>query len=266
MPKKDKKNAGGKGKRAPGKPVKKKRRRLTKRERILILSGAFAALLLAVIVFLHGYFRVRTVRVEGNTRYTDEEIREMVLTGGWKDNTLAYRLMYGAKGITDLPFIERVDVDVLSHDTVRLIVYEKALAGYIEYLGQYMYFDREGIVVESGKERLEGVPQVMGLRFGYVVLYDRLPVENENVFGLILSITQLLDKYHLSADRIFFDAGYRIFLYFDDIEAELGTSEYIDEKIEQLVHILPELEGRRGILRMKDYTPATRGITFEERK
>ena len=257
------------GKRVKKKHGKKSRagKRIVAGKR-LILPIAAALLLVAagiavwVIVSRH---TVRTVSVDGNTRYTDEEITDMVVNNLFTGNTLYLSRYYKDRPITDVPFIERMDVIVTAPDAVRINVYEKALAGYIEYLGQYMYFDREGIVVEASKERFEGVPQVLGLDFGYVVLYERLPVENEEVFNHVLSITKQLEKYELSADRIFFDANYRTYLYFGAVEAELGDSSYIDEKLEQLVHILPDLEGKRGILRMKDYTPQSRGITFEER-
>lgn len=259
--------AGGKrherkrgGKHRAGKRIAAGRRLIVPLAAVLILVIAGIAL----AVFL-GRHTVRTVQVDGNTRYTDDEITDMVVNSLLTRNTLYLSHYYRDRSVTDVPFIERMDVTVTAPDAIRINVYEKALAGYIEYLGQYMYFDREGIIVEASRERFEGVPQVLGLDFGYVVLYERLPVENEDVFNLVLGITKQLEKYALSADRIFFDANYRTYLYFGAVEAELGDSSYIDEKLEQLVHILPDLEGKHGILRMKDYTPQSRGITFEER-
>ncbi|MBR0093166.1 MAG: cell division protein FtsQ/DivIB [Lachnospiraceae bacterium] len=225
---------------------------------LLLMLGSLTA-----FVFLH--YRVENIRVDGNVRYTDEEIKDMVMKDYLSENTLYLQLRYGNRPVVNVPYLERIDVTTPDANTVRLIVYEKALAGYIEYLGQKMYFDREGVVVGAGTEEIAGVPQVLGLTFDYVVLYEPLPISNEQVFQQVLNITQLLEKYRLTADKIFFDTNYNIYLYFDGVEAELGEAVHIDEKLEQLVHILPELEGKRGILRMKDYTPSSRGITFEER-
>ena len=248
----------------------RKKKRTGRAEHIRFPLKPFLILLSVIAVtallywFLVVRYTVRTVRVDGSTRYTDEELSGMVINDFLSRNTLYLRHKY-KNGITDIPFIEKVDVRVTGDDAVWLIVYEKSTAGFIEYLGQYMYFDREGIVVEASKERAQGVPQVLGLDFEYVVVNEPLPVGNDTVFQLILNITQLLEKYGLQADRIFFDASYRVYLYFGGVEAELGDSSYIDEKLEQLVHILPSLEDKRGILRMKDYTPVTKNITFEER-
>jgi cell division protein FtsQ len=173
---------------------------------------------------------------------------------------------YRNKSIRDIPFIEKMDVDIVAPDTVKINVYEKAIAGYITYLGRYMYFDRDGIVVESSLEASDDVPQVMGLTFNYVIVHERLPIENEEIFEEILDITQLLSKYELNANKIFFDSEYNVYLYFDGIEVSIGTKDFIDEKIIQLQYILPNLEGKTGILELKDYNEDTKNITFEEKK
>ena len=56
-----------------------------------------------------------------------------------------------------------------------------------------------------------------------------------------------------------------VYLYFGGVEVSLGTREFIDEKIIQLQYILPELEGKNGILEMKDFNDGTKNVTFEEK-
>ena len=75
-----------------------------------------------------------------------------------------------------------MSVRVDSPDSITIRVYEKSVAGYVEYMGRYMYFDRDGIVVESSETRTEGIPQVTGIRFDHVVLYEALPVKNTDIF------------------------------------------------------------------------------------
>ena len=116
----------------------------------------------------------------------------------------------------------------------------------MEYLDRYLYFDKDGIVVESSPEKTKGIPMVTGLTFDHVVLYQALPVENPEIFSEILSITQLVNKYNLIVDRIFF-----------------GNSGNLEEKVMELQYILPELTGKSGTLRMENYTEATKTITFE---
>jgi len=222
---------------------------------IFILGGAAAYL-------VFGY-HVTKVKVEGNLHYTEKEIEAMVLKGNWMDNSILLSLQYRNKSIEGVPFIESMDVEVESKNTIKIAVYEKALAGCVNYLGQYMYFDREGIVVEVSGEVTEGVPEVTGLDFTSVMLHEPLPVEDTEVFSNILSISQLLDKYEIAADKIHFDNSMEVTLYYDEVRVKIGDDRNLDEKIMQLPGILEELTGKKGVLWMDDYTQDTQTVTFE---
>ena len=236
------------------------------------LSGALIALaILAVlavsgvlgIMYVRDNYTVTNVYVTGATHYTDSEIIDMVMTGPLDHNSLYLAMRYRDRSIEGVPFIEKMDVTILSRDTVRINVYEKAVAGYIRYLGRCLYFDRDGIIVESSLLETPGIPQVMGLSFDHVVLYERLPVDNSAVFTEILDVTKLLAKYDLTVDRIFFDSDYDLYLYFGDVEVVIGSGDDLDEKIIRLRYILPDLEGRSGLLDLHDYDGSGADITFE---
>ena len=224
-----------------------------------------AAVLLAcagMTLILVGY-RVTNVEVVGNSHYTEQEITDMVLKGNVFDNSLLLNIKYRNKSIEDIPFVEKMDVEVKSNDTIRIMVYEKKLAGCISYLGNYMYFDREGIVVESSPQITEGVPEITGLRFNHVLLYEQLPVERSEIFQEILELTQLLDKYEIIADKIYFDTDNNVTLYFGDARVLIGSKSHIDEKIMQLSVIVPSIQGKAGVLDMREYETGTTTLTFE---
>lgn len=227
-----------------------------------VIAGVLLALGIGAAQVLQHY-RVTTVYVEGNVHYTNEEIMDMVMEGELGDNSLYLALKYKNKGVDHVPFVQTMDVEILSPDTIKIIVYEKAIAGYIEHLGRYMYFDKDGIVVESSMERTAGIPQVTGLTFSHVIMYEKLPVENPEVFGDILDITQLMNKYEIHADKIRFDSAMHKTLYFGQARVSLGSNDNIGEKIMKLKAILPELEGKKGLLRMDNYSEEVQNITFE---
>ena len=156
-----------------------------------------------------------------------------------------------------------MDVEVIGADSIRIMVYEKTLAGCVSYIGNYMYFDREGIVVESSAELTDGVPEITGLHFDYVRLYEKLPVEKEEVFQQILNLTQLLGKYEINADKIYFDHDMNVTLYFGQARVRIGGAENIDEKIMQLSVMVPAIEGKSGVLDMSDFDENTKSLTFE---
>ena len=235
------------------------------KKRTVLLIGII--LLLAALgaagAWALSFYKVTTVYVEGNVHYTNEEIMSMVMDGTLGDNSLYLSLKYKKKGIDTIPFIQKMDVRILAPDTIKITVYEKALAGYIEYLGRYMYFDKDGIIVESSQQRTAGIPQVTGLKFGYVIMHEKLPVENPEIFADILDITQLLNKYDIQADKIQFDRSMQKTLYFGEARVSLGTNDNIGEKIMKLKAILPELSGKKGLLRMDNYSEEVQNITFE---
>ena len=226
---------------------------------IILLAG----LLGAGVFHIFTNYKVTTVYVEGNIHYTNEEIMDMVMGGRYGDNSLLLSLKYKDRSIEGVPFVEKMDVSVLDPNTIRIEVYEKALAGYVEDLEKYMYFDKDGIVVESSSEKTAGVPMVTGLKFDHVILHEPLPVEDAGIFRSILNITQLVNKYNLSVDRIYFGSDNALTLYFGEVKASLGTGENLDEKIMALQYMLPEIQGRSGTIGMENYTEETKNISFE---
>lgn len=147
-----------------------------------------------------------------------------------------------------------MDVSILSPDTIKITVYEKALAGYVAYMDSFMYFDKDGYVVESSKIKTEGVPQITGLQFASCTLGQKLPVEQEGIFSSIMDLTKLLSKYELLPDRIYFRDYTEITLYFADVRVALGTGNNLEEKLTVLPTFLQGLEGQRGFYGWKIMT------------
>lgn len=252
------------GKRKGG---QKEKVRFGRGKRTLILSAVFLfilAVLIAGYIYIIQNYTVTTVYVDGNVHYTNEEIMDMVMGGRFGNNSLFLSLKYKDKGMENIPFIQAMDVTIEAKDTIRITVYEKALAGYVSYLGQYIYFDKDGIVVETSIEKTAGIPQVTGLKFDRVILHEALPVEKPEVFDEILNITQQLDKYSMSADRIYFDSNYQVTLVFGEAKVALGLDGYMDEKIMKLQYILPNLIGEKGTLDMREYSEDTKSYSFEK--
>ena len=251
----------------PRREEKQEKIRFGRKKRLTIIGVVLAVifiLLLAAYEYILNNYTITTVYVDGNVHYTNEEIMEMVMGGRYGNNSLFLSLKYRDKGIEGIPFIQTMDVAIEAKDTIRITVYEKALAGYVSYLGRYVYFDKDGIVVETSEEETKGIPQVTGLTFNHVILHEPLPVENEEVFNEVLNITQQLSKYSLTVDKIYFDTDYHVTLLFGNVKISLGTSDNIDEKIMKLQYILPELEGKSGTLDMTEYNEDTTTYSFEQ--
>lgn len=229
---------------------------------------AVAVILLAAILLLT--LQIRSVTVTGSTRYTSEQMEEYLFSGRWgKNSALAY-VNTILRPRRQIPFVEDYKVVFHSPFSVEVIVYEKSIVGYVSYMSSYMYFDREGIIVESSGSKLEGVPWVTGMKFGRVILYQPLPVEDPSVFEEILNLTQQLSVYGIGVDRIQYDSGGKASLMIGQMEVTLGDTTDIDGKISTLNDILtdqPQLTQIRGTLELENYTESNSqaGITFKRK-
>lgn len=228
------------------------------------MALAMLCILAMILIAVMKRHTVETVYVEGNQHYSQEEIKGFVMQGPLGDNSLYLSLKYRNKGIENIPFVDVMDVDILSPDTIKIIVYEKALAGYVQYMDTYMYFDKDGYVVECSDVKTEGIPQITGLTFDYMVLEEKLPVEDEAVFASVMNLTKLLDKYELEADNIFFHSSGEITIYFGEIKAALGDdSSQLENKMMLLPQFLSKLEGKKGTLRMENLTQDRTDVSFQ---
>lgn len=233
-------------------------------KRLLITVCSLLAIVIVALVIVSSSYTVDTILVEGNTHYSSEEVTRMVIGDSLIDkNSLYLSMKYANKDIKNIPFIETLNVKILSPTSVKIIVYEKAMTGFVEYMGQYIYFDNDGVVVESSDKITEGIPQIVGMKFDHFVLNEPLPVEDTSVFAQILDVSQLLNKYEIDVDKLYFDDKFNITLYFGESRVKLGGFDGIDEKIIRLKAILPEMEGNKGVLHLENYTTEDEITTFE---
>ncbi len=243
------------------------KRRRKKGSLILAVVILLAGILAAVVYYILETHTIKTVYVEGNVHYTEEEIKGLVMDGPLGDNSLYLSLKYKNSGVEEIPFVDVVDVSIMSPDTIKITVYEKALAGYVKHMDTFMYFDKDGCVVETSSVKTVGVPQITGLTFDYLVLGEPLPVEDSDIFNTILTVTKLLNKYELTADKIYFHTSDEITIYFEDVKVALGDDlATLEDKIMLLPQFLQELEGKNGTLQMEKYDEDDGRYTFQPDK
>lgn len=236
------------------------------RKHILWIAAGIVAVLMIVVIVCFLAFRIKTIEVEGNSRYSKEEIIDAIFKNRYDKYTLIFRMKnkFGKK--EEIPFVETYDVEIKSPHKVKITVYEKEMVGCIEYMGNYMYFDKDGIVVESFSEHFKDIPLITGWQFDYMVLNSKLPTQNEEIFELILDLTQLLQKYSILVDKIYIDEQLQSTLYIEKVKVELGTNEQLNEKVADLNDIVPNLEGKEGTLDMKKYNEKRTGYTMKKKK
>lgn len=237
-------------------------RKNNKRKLKWILVGIVIALLLAGGGIYAG-FMVTDITYTGNKHYTQQQMTECIF-GTEHPNALIYTL-FGKKN-KNIPFIQKYDVEVTWPNKMNVAVYEKAIVGYISYMGCNMYFDKDGIVVESSTDLYENVPQIDGLKFDSIVINTKLDVGNADIYNTILDLIQSFDKYDINVDKVYFDASYNITLYMGDVKVSLGSSKDFTDRLFELKQLSSRFGTLKGTLYLDDYNGDESSIIFKREK
>lgn len=232
-----------------------------KGKRIKIILLVLSCVLLLAGTGVYFLFRVNRIEYTGNRHYDETQLNQY-LFGGHPPNALLYMLLGNKE--QKIPFIQRYDVEIEWPDKMAVTVYEKAIVGYISYMGCNMYFDKDGIVVESSSEYYEGVPEISGLSFRSIVLDSKLDVGNDAVFGQILELTQAFDKYDLDINKVYFNAAYEVTLHMGDIKILLGSAADCMDKLYALKQMSGKLTDMQGTLYLSDYNGSESSIIFKK--
>lgn len=218
------------------------------------ILGIASVLLLLSIVFVS--VRLNRIEIKGsNSWYSAEQLEDLIFPTTLSRTTgiaFANQLM---KKKQSIPFVEDYRINFTSFTSADVYVYEKSIVGCVEYMSSFMYFDKDGIIVESASKRLPGIPLINGLSFGEIVLYKPLPVQERGVFSNILNLTQTLSTYDISVDLIRYDRTGAAILVIGDLNVEVGDSSDMNGKISALANMLPTLEGHKGTLDLSSYDP-----------
>ena len=226
-----------------------------------IIVGVILAILVILLVLVFS-IRIKDVEVSGNKQYTKEQIESLLFDGKWSRNSAFCYYQNRFKEHKSIPFIEEYKINFKSPTKVEVVVFEKSVVGCVSYMSSYMYFDKDGIIVESSSEQLPGVPVIAGLEFGHIVLHQPLPVADQDIFGEILNLTQVLNVSDIQVDKINYNSYNEAELVMGDITVELGNSDSLDGKIAELRDIMTELTGLSGTLYLDTYDETNSSPTY----
>lgn len=244
----------------------REQRKRKKRRKIGLCIFLIVLMLIAIAVLVvWKVFTVKNVIVEGNELYSAEQIEQLVLNDEYSWNSLYVDLKYRFIDNEDVPFVDTMEVSLDDPHTLRISVYEKGILGsfYIDTIGQNAYFDKDGFVVETSTDEIEGVPKITGVACSEVVLYEQLPLEDDGVLRNLLNLTQTLKKYNLLPQEISYDGSMQPTLTYDSVKVVVGSEEYLSQKVVRLSAILPQLAGLSGTLHLETWTPDATDIVFD---
>ena len=203
-------------------------------------------ILVFLIVFCVG-FRVTKVEIKGNKFYSDDKIKKMVLDAPAAKNTLlAERFINTREKTKEEELIDRVTIKRKDRNTLVVQVKEKQMIGYFTFEGKCLNFDRQGVIQIITDAPIEDVPLIDGLSVKGAKQGEKIKGIKEKRLNTILSVGKMLEKTEQKPDRMMFNDLKQLILYYGSVEVNMGNDENMDEKMNRLIGILPQLKGMKG--------------------
>ncbi len=243
--------------------IKQERRRKRILKRLLVILCTLAAFAAVFALMFFFVFKVKTVEIEGNEIYDDATLSDMIFADPKCGYTLYLFAKYNILTQKDMPFISDLEVKMNSPRSVSIVVYEKAIIGYVKSEGVYYYFDGDGVVTEASDTLVETATEVTGLDTENISETMSLGSTDDDVLEYLLDLTKLLEKYELDASSISVK-GNAITFVTDDITVKLGKNSYTEAKVLRLSEIIKNLEGSSGQIDMSEWTKSSDDIVFQK--
>lgn len=232
-----------------------------------ILGFAVIVLLLGIFLFFF-VCSVKTVEIIGNEYYSEDDIKGKLMTEVTDRNAVLFFLRYYMGKGNEVPFIQQTEVELKGCSSVTIRVYEKRMTGCIRNMNEYIYFDKDGTVMEVSKERFSDIPFFTGLKAKEYCLYEKLAVEDDSVFSIILSFSQLIERFKLPVDKVHISSINGVTMYSGNVKILFGKQKMYDAALAELNHMLPKvLElNQAGIIDMRDFKEGQATTVFKPEK
>ena len=203
---------------------------------ILLLLFSVVSVSAAVILML---FNFETAAIYGNTKYSPEQIESFITRGNLGENTFVMALKYHHRKVSDIPFIDQIDIDIVNPSTVRVNIIEKPTDGCISYKGNNVYFSKEGIIQTVSRRTVENTTVINGVVLTHSNTGTQVLAKNQLGLDLSLELIRQADKYGIRPGS-------------GDVKVMLGKTGF-EHKMFRMHQILPYLEGRSGTISMTGF-------------
>jgi len=143
----------------------------------------------------------------------------------------------------DIPFIRDYDI-TFEEGKMNIQVYEKALVASFYYMGQYVFFDKDGVILETASNSVAEIPCIEGVDFLNFSMNSKIQLKNDEQIKMILDIAELIKHYSLNAQTVKFDNNLEVTLCCDGVNVLLGKKEMYDQQIASVSEVLEQIKGK----------------------
>lgn len=216
-------------------------RRKKKSHGALYAPLAFIAICAALILGMSVFFRVSRIEVEGNVRYTADEV--IAASGIDKGDNLFFinRISAGSRITTRLPYVETASVDRALPDRVVITVTESQALAYLTAGDDYWIIDRScKLLTQAEGTELAGLIRVDGLVPVDPTVGDVAAPETEDApkVAYLAEILDQIQRRGMQDDITWIDISAAVdptFDYLGRFTVRLGTQEDTEVKFGRLL-------------------------------
>lgn len=224
------------------------------------------SIVIVVLLALWFIFRIRTVTVEGNTFFSEQEVAKTYQSSFWEKNLLTF-FIFDKLGInTDPPYVRESEVTFPSINEAHIKLYEKTILAGVCFSNHYIYFDKDGMVLQSLDKALPDIPYFVVDDIKDFSLYQTLSTGREEELPQMMNLANRLMYYKIDWDRIEINSEGFATLYSGAITVLLGRHTDYDEILSVLSDILETAKKSKksGEIDLSNYK-AGASVIFKEK-
>lgn len=218
---------------------------------IYILMSIALVALIFMLLMLSPWLNIQNIEVNGlETIEKPDIIRQMRLDK--TTNILSFNRLIAKRRLKSNYYIQDIKVTKKLPNTVIINVTERKIVGYIPYISDYIYIDKDGMVIDVKSSYTQPLPIIYGLKFDSFIIGENLKTDNDEAFEIVMEITNSIKDKEYLKEILKIDVSdlEDIHLYMENLDIVLGNREAINIKMNTLNEIL------------KNFTPAEKGFLY----
>lgn len=248
-------------------PPRRKKKKKVSKFRFYFLNFLLGIIIVVIAgAMIIGMFcTVKEVKVSGTDLYTPIEIQNLVLNKPHDNNTIYAFFRNKIQDPPEIEFIQDVEVSLVSYEQLAIVVKEKKyVAAMPQQIGEqifFIYFDGQGKIVEISQRFVEPSIIVEGTACEEPKVGKTMKLPKGQVSYLTKAL-QMLEEEKISVQKVVINQDNHMAFVSNGVTVQLGGKSKLEEKIERVAQILPELEGKIGVLHLENWNETNTDIVF----
>jgi cell division protein FtsQ len=228
------------------KKVKRRKKGIIFLIMILVCAVSF------IIIFKTDIFKIKKVKVYGNTTLSKEEILgdSGIILG---NHMFKEKLKDLETNVSKNPYVKTVKVERKLPDQMIIQIVEREEEAAIPFMNEFLIIDEDGMVLRSSTNN-GNLKVIKGLEFTNFIEGTILVVKNKEQLGKALEIVRGINKYEMFIQELDVVNKKDIVIKFtDDLICKVGEGNNLDYRLRVLKKILKDLKQKkitRGVIDM----------------